>query len=96
MSVLVFAAVKVNDPEKFEQYASAAGPTLAAFGAELLLRGTYNASLTDVPAHSLGAVIKFPSKQAVDDWYASPAYQAIIPVRDAAADVSLTVYDAIP
>ena len=37
-------------------------------------------------------VIRFPSIDAIDRWYHSDAYQALIPLRDEAADVTIVGY----
>ncbi len=39
-------------------------------------------------------VIRFPSIGAVNSWFSSPAYQALIPLREQAAEVVLVSYDA--
>ena len=39
-------------------------------------------------------VIRFPSVAAANSWFTSPAYQALIPLRQQAADVVLTSYEA--
>jgi len=39
-------------------------------------------------------VIEFPDQQAVAGWHASAAYQALVPLRQQAADVVLLAYDA--
>jgi uncharacterized protein (DUF1330 family) len=41
-------------------------------------------------------VIRFPDADAVAGWYNSPAYQALVPLRVAAADVDLVSYEADP
>jgi uncharacterized protein (DUF1330 family) len=38
-------------------------------------------------------VIRFPDLKAVDGWYASAAYQALIPLRQEAADMDLLSYE---
>ncbi len=38
-------------------------------------------------------VIRFPSAAAAGDWFASPAYQALIPLREQAAEVLLLAYE---
>jgi len=37
-------------------------------------------------------VIRFPSPEAVQGWFSSAAYQALIPTRTEAADVTLLSY----
>ena len=39
--------------------------------------------------HSDLVVIRFPDQAAVDGWYGSAAYQALIPLRQQAADLEL-------
>jgi len=39
-------------------------------------------------------VIRFPSLEEADGWHRSPAYQALVPLRQSAADVVLTTYRA--
>jgi uncharacterized protein (DUF1330 family) len=39
-------------------------------------------------------VIRFPSVANVNQWFSSAAYQALIPLREQAADVVLVSYDA--
>ena len=44
--------------------------------------------------HPNAVVIKFLDQPTLQGWYASPAYQDLIPIRDQAADVVLISYDA--
>ncbi|HEY5763225.1 MAG TPA: DUF1330 domain-containing protein, partial [Rhodocyclaceae bacterium] len=37
-------------------------------------------------------VIRFADQESLNGWFASPAYQALIPLRLEAADVSLVAY----
>lgn len=93
MSALVFVNARIIDPDKFAQYGAAAGPTVAAHGGSFVLRGKFNANLDGDSELSLGAVIRFPDAQAAKDWYASDAYQQIIPLREAASEMTLTIFD---
>ena len=63
--------------------------TLAPWKAELVFRGERVAVLGGEHRHRDTVVIRFPSVEAVDAWYQSDAYQALIPLRLAAADVDL-------
>ena len=66
-------------PEIIE-YISRVDETCDAFGGEFVIHG---GDLTAKEGEWPGDVImiRFPSKQAALDWYDSPAYQAIIPLR---------------
>lgn len=94
MNAFAIAIVTIKDPEKFADYGRKAGATMAPFGGQVLHRGKFNASLTCGSTHTSAAVIGFPDSKALADWYASEAYQAIVPLRDQAADVTLVAYDA--
>ena len=43
--------------------------------------------------HQIEALFEFPSATAVDAWYESDAYQALIPNRDEAAYVTVVVLE---
>ncbi len=86
--------ITVKDPEKWAGYRSQVPATLEPWGAELVLRGTRVAVLTGEHAHTDVVVIRFPDTEAINDWHASAAYQALIPLRQEAADVVLISYEA--
>lgn len=85
MSAYVIVHATPKDADKMQAYGAAAGPTLAAFGGKLVARGPAE-SLAGEHAHKLMVVLEFPDKDAARRWYASPAYQAAIPVRLQAMD----------
>jgi len=39
-------------------------------------------------------LIRFPDSKAIVGWYGSPAYQALIPIREQAADMVLISYES--
>ena len=92
MSACVIGHITVRDEEKWAQYRAQVPATLAPWGAELLLRGQRAAVLSGEHAHTDTVVIRFPDVAAVDGWYNSPAYQALIPLRRQAADLDLVVF----
>ena len=66
--------------------------TLAPWGAELVFRGEQVAALAGGHRHRDIVVIRFPDRAAAEGWHASAAYQALIPLRQQAADVDLLIY----
>ena len=90
----VVGHITVKDAQMWAEYRSKVPQTLAPWGAELVFRGRQVAALAGESPHSDIVVIRFPSVAAVNDWFSSPAYQALIPLRDKAADVVLTSYQA--
>ena len=89
MSACVIGHITVKDEDKWAQYRAQVPATLAPWGAELLFRGKVDAVLAGEHAHTDTVVIRFPDVATVDAWYASPAYQALIPLRRQAADLVL-------
>ncbi len=46
--------------------------------------------------HKLVAILKFPDKDSIKSWFESDAYQALIPNRLEAADMTLIAYNEPP
>ena len=90
----VVGHITIKDADKWAEYRSRVPATLAPWGAELVFRGKLASVLAGVHAHPDTVVIRFPDMRAIDGWYASPAYQALIPLRNEAADVVLLSYRA--
>lgn len=88
-SVLVIGHIKVRDEEKWAEYRSQVPATLAPWGAELVFRGKAFEVFGGVHDYTDTVVIRFPSAEASRSWYRSPAYQALIPLRQEAADLVL-------
>lgn len=89
----VVGHVTIKDEGKWEEYRSLVPATLAPWGAELVFRGKQVAVLAGDNPHSDIVVIRFPTISAVNDWYSSAAYQALIPLRQEAADLVLLSYE---
>lgn len=94
MTAYVIGHITVQDPEKWQEYRAQVPATLAAWGGELVLRGKRVAVLSGEHAHADAVVIRFPDLDAVNGWYSSAAYQALIPARDQGAQIVLVCYDS--
>ena len=92
MSACVIGHITVKDAEKWAQYRAQVPATLAQWGAELLFRGQTNGVLAGNHAHTDTVVIRFPDPASVNGWYQSAAYQALIPLRQQAADLDLITF----
>ena len=90
----VVGQMTVKHPEKWAQYRSQVLATLVPYGGELVFRGEQVQSLSGVNPHPDIVVIRFPSWADAQSWHASAAYQALIALRQEAADVVLTTYAA--
>jgi len=86
--------ITVKSAVHWADYTRQVPGTLLPFGAELVFRGKQVASFAGDNPHPDIVVIRFPDAAAVERWFASPAYQALIPLREQAADVDLACYQA--
>jgi uncharacterized protein (DUF1330 family) len=92
MATYVIGHISVKDPAKWAEYRSQVPATLAEWGGKLVLRGRRSAVLSGTHRHSDTVVIRFPDPESVNGWYRSAAYQALIPLREQAADVDLVSF----
>lgn len=90
----VVGHITVKDADRWAEYRSKVPATLAPWGGEVVVRGKQAAALAGSNPHPDLVVIRFPSAEAVNAWFASPAYQALIPVREQAAEMVLISYVA--
>lgn len=88
----VVGQITVKNPELWAEYKGRVPATLAPWGAELVFRGQQLAVHAGTNPHADIVVIRFPDSAAAAGWHASAAYQALIPLREQAADVALTTY----
>ncbi len=93
MSAFFIATVTMKDGEKFQEYAAKSTGTFQPFGGELIIKGKFNGTLVGNADHQAAAIIKFPDIEALENWYASDAYQALIPLRNEAAEMTLVKYE---
>ena len=92
-SAYVVGHITVKNAEKWAEYRSRVPATLEPWGAELVFRGRRVAVLAGEHPHSDIVVIRFPDKGTVEKWHSSGAYQALIPVRQQAAEMVLLSYE---
>lgn len=92
MSAFFIATVTVKDAEKFQEYAVKSKVTFDLFEAEIIARGKYQGSLTGKADHQTAAIVKFKDMDSLEKWYESDEYQALIPLRNQAADMTISKY----
>lgn len=93
-SAYVIGHITVLDEAKWADYRQQVPATLAPWGGELVFRGTLAAVLDGRHPHHDTVVIRFPDPAALAAWHASPAYQALIPLRQQAAAIDLLAFDS--
>jgi len=96
MSAFIVATVTVKDAEKFQQYAVKSKATFDLFDAEILAKGKSQGTLSGHSDHQTTAIVRFKDMETLDKWYGSDEYQDLIPLRDQAADITITKYAMPP
>lgn len=92
-AAFIIGHISIKDPVKWAEYRDKVPATLAPWGGELVFRGKRLDVLAGEHRHSDVVVIRFPDREAVRRWFSSAAYQALIPLREAAAEVDLVSYE---
>ena len=93
MTAFYVGTTSVKDSGKFEDYVSKAIETSKSFGGELVLRGRAEGALVGSVNHQVIGIAKFPDMASLNNWYESDAYQALIPLRDEAAETTIVKYE---
>ncbi len=90
----VIGHITVKDPRKWAEYCSRVPATIAPWNAELVFRGKRAAVLGGEHHRDDTVVLRFPDLAAANGWFQSDAYQALIPLRQQAAEVDLISFEA--
>ena len=86
-SAIVVGRVRVKNEGAWALYKAGVGKTLKPFNADLMFRGCRSDCEMDGVV-----VIGFPDIRAAHQWHQSVQYQALIPLRDEAATVTLEFF----
>ena len=92
MAAYLIAFAKIKDAGRMPEYASAAGPTLAAAGGTIVTRGKVRKLVGGFGPDSC-LIVKFADAAAVEAWYQSPAYQKLVPLRDEVMEPNFLVLE---
>src|SRR5271163_5237705 len=80
------AEVEIHDLAGFKSYAEQFAGTLAPFGGKLLSFGDSIVPIEGIEKTTArAAIVVFPSAQAGRNWFASPIYRKIAPIRQKSA-----------
>lgn len=93
MSAYVVAQLRVHDPEKYREYADAFLATIKPYNARLLVAADTADVLEGEQPYPRTVVGEFESVADARAWYGSEAYQAIAPLRQAAADGAVYIIE---
>ena len=95
MAAYLVANIEVSDPKAFGEYRQRVPATIAAHGGRYLCRGGAVEVLEGEFDAKRVVVVEFPSVSAARTWYASPEYQALLPLRLKAAKTMLLMVEGL-
>ena len=82
------AHVQVTDPDGWKQYIAALPATLAPYHVKTLARASAVAVDASTPPAGSTVILAFNSMDDIKAFWNSPAYQAIIPLREKSAKIN--------
>ncbi|MFZ0276687.1 MAG: DUF1330 domain-containing protein [Candidatus Sulfotelmatobacter sp.] len=92
----VIAEVEVTDPIALKKYSEKAPDIVASFGGRYVVRGGGKMqALEGEPPKGFFVVIGFDSVEKAREWYDSPAYAAIRPIRQSATKSRLFLVEGV-
>ena len=92
----IVAELQVTDPDTFKQYATALPATLAPYKARMIARAAPVSLDGPTPPAGVVAVFAFNSMDDIKAFWSSPAYQAIIPLRDKSSKSRIYAVQGLP
>ena len=94
MAAYLIGQIKVRNQGPWQEYVTGVQESLAPFEAKTLFRGTLLEVLAGEQDKDLVVVIEFSNQTVLNDWFTSEKYQSLIPLRDEAASVVISSYQA--
>jgi uncharacterized protein (DUF1330 family) len=92
MAAYLVGHITVKDDELWQKYVSGVQESISPFDAKVVFRGQLDKVLAGQHEHNLVVVIEFSDQSTLDNWFNSENYQSLIPLRDKAANVTITTY----
>lgn len=92
MTTKIIGLIRLKDPSAFEIYRSQVGTTVERYNGSVAARGTCDQfywNELDCGKFDAFVELNFPSPEDADRWANSPEYQAIVPIRNQAMNLTL-------
>lgn len=87
--------ITVTNMDGYKQYTEKVPATISAHGGQYLVRGGHATVPEGQMPHNRHVVLCFPSREALEGWYNSDEYQAILPIRLANSEGVMTFIDGV-
>ena len=94
MAAYLIGQIKVRNQGLWQEYVTGVRESLVPFEAKILFRGKLLEVLAGQQDKDLVVIIEFSNQTVLNDWFTSEKYQSLIPLRDEAASVVISTYQA--
>lgn len=91
----VIAEVEVTDPTTLKKYGEKVPQIVASFNGHYVVRGGQTQALEGEPPKGFVVVIGFDSLLKAREWYDSPAYSAIRPLRQSSTKSRIFIAEGV-
>ena len=88
MKGYMIVQLDITDSDTFDDYGAPVGETVEKYGGRLLVRAQPEIIEGEWP-YPVVVVSEFPSLEKLKDWYDSPEYSEIKPIRQRSAKVNI-------
>lgn len=95
MAAYVIADIEVIDGAGYEEYRQRAPATIAAHGGRYLARGGATKALEGSWLPKRCVILEFPTMAQLTEWWESPEYQSIRPIRERTTKSHLVVTEGL-
>lgn len=92
MAAYVIGNIRVTEQASWDEYRAKVGATIAKYGGEIVMRGKVAQIFSGEARGDSVVILRFADVAAATRWHDSAEYQAIVPLRNRGADVSLTLF----
>ena len=92
MSAILIGQISIINDELWREYVDGVSKSLKPFGASIMFRGQKLSVLAGENETSLVVILSFDTADLLREWFESVHYQSLIPIRDKAANVTITTY----
>ena len=93
MKAYVIVQETIHDQTMFDAYRKDVMATIVEFGGQFAVRGGLLTVVEGEWPHERTVVVEFPSRDDAEAWYASPAYQKVLPLRLKSSTCNLVIVD---
>lgn len=93
MKAYVIVQETIHDQTMFDAYRKDVMATIVEFGGQFVVRGGQLTVVEGEWPHERTVVVEFPSRDDAEAWYASPAYQKVLPLRLKSSTCNLVIVD---